>query len=187
MTPRARASADAGIELAVRKNNGKLLSEDVRVNVAWPHFFQDQVFVGSLRSRPEIEHDRTIRENAAFNGAVNRSPGHVFCIPRSTGPVVGSFYSHNEVGILLNGVDTKLYIHLVQSLLKPTAHPIRHDVQESQHAHSGAVNDFFLFLEERLGTGGAGIYDGGHTGLQRQIGRNSKWQSMRPRVGREPV
>src|SRR5579859_5104268 len=86
----------AGVEFAIGKNNGKLLSEDVSVNVAWPHFFQDQVIVGSFRSRPEIEHDGNVGERAAFNSTVNRGPGHVFRIPRLLRPVVRGLYSDNE-------------------------------------------------------------------------------------------
>ena len=178
---------DGGIELAVGKDDRKLLGEDMGVNVARPHFLEYQVLISSLWPRPEIKHDRTICENAALNRTVNRSPGSVFSIPRPPGPVMGGFYSHDEVGILLDGVDTKFHIHFVQALFKPTVHAICHDVQEGQHSYSGAVDDFFLFLKKRLRPGGACIHDGGHAGLQCHISRNSKWQRMCSRVGREPV
>src|SRR6202035_5617206 len=67
---------EGGIELSVGKNNGKLLSEYVSVNVAWPHFLENQVLVSSLRSRPEIVHDGNIRERGAFDRTVNRTPRH---------------------------------------------------------------------------------------------------------------
>ena len=76
---------------------------------------------------------------------------------------MGGFYSHNEVWIFLDRGGAKLRIHLVQALLKSTAHAIRHDVQKSQHSHFGTVNDFFFFLEESLRTRGACIHDGGHS------------------------
>src|SRR5580765_971642 len=140
---------DGGIELAVGKDDRKLLRENVGVYVARPHFLEYQVLISTLWPRPEIKHDRTICENAALNRTVNRSPGSVFSIPRSPGPVMGGFYSHDEVGIFLDGVDTKFHIHFVQALFKPTVHAICHDIQEGQHSYSGAVNDFFLFLKKR--------------------------------------
>src|SRR5712691_6046199 len=134
-----------GIDFSIGKNNGKLLSEHVSVNVARSHLFQDQVLVSSLRSRPEIKHDGNIRERAAFNGAVNRSPGDVLRIPRLLRPVVGGFYSDDEVRVSFDGGGAKLGVHLVQALLEPAAHAIRHDVQKSEHSHFRSINDFFFF------------------------------------------
>ena len=88
-TPRARAWADGGIDFAICKNDRELLSKDMSVNVARAHFLENQILVASLRTRPEVIHDRNIREHAAFDRAVNRSPRHMFPIPRLSGPVVG--------------------------------------------------------------------------------------------------
>ncbi len=108
---------ECGIELAVRKKNGKLLSEDVGVYIARPHSFQNQLLVTSVRPRPEVNHNRNIRKDAAFQGTVRSGPRHVLRIPGPPGPVMSSFHSHNEIWILLDRVDAKLHIHLVEALL----------------------------------------------------------------------
>jgi hypothetical protein len=153
---------EGGIEFSVGKNNGKLLSEYVSVNVARPHFFENQVLVSSLRSRPEIVHDGNIRERGGFDRTVDRTPRHVFPIPGFLRPVVGSLYSHNEVGISFDRGGAKLRVHLVQALLEPTAHAVRDDIQKGQDSDFGAVDDFFLLHEKCLSTRGAGVHDGSH-------------------------
>ena len=71
-----------GIDFAVRKNNRKLLREHISMDVPRPHFFQHQIFVGPVRTRPKIVHHRYISEGCTFNRAIHRRPRHMLCIPR---------------------------------------------------------------------------------------------------------
>src|SRR5260370_41723170 len=89
--------SDGWIELAVRKNNGKLLGEDVRVYVARPHFFQYQGLVSSLRSRPEIDHERNVGHRGPSNRPGTSCSGHEFCVPGLHRRIMGAFYAHNVV------------------------------------------------------------------------------------------
>src|SRR6266704_2255793 len=54
-SPLARFRHD-WVDLAVGKDNGKLLSENMSVNVARPHLLENQVGVRSIWAGPEIKH-----------------------------------------------------------------------------------------------------------------------------------
>ena len=78
-------------------------------------------------------------------------------------------------------------IHLIQTLLQPAIHPIRHDVEEGQHSHSGTVDHFFLFLKKGVRAGCARIYDCGDARLQREICRNPQRHRMCSSLRSKPV
>src|SRR5438552_13793927 len=63
------------IELAIGENDGKLLREDVSMNVTRPHLLQDEVGVCSFGTRPEIEQTYRSEEHTSEL----QSPDHLVC------------------------------------------------------------------------------------------------------------
>src|SRR5579872_117681 len=175
------------IDLAVSKNDGKLLRKDVSMNVSRPHFFQNQIFIGSVWAGPEIVHDRNVRQARAFDGSIYGSPRYVLRIPRQSRPVVRRFYADDDVTVLGDRGSACFGIHFIHTLFKPTLHAVPNDIQESENAHSGAVDDLFLFLQERLRPSRTRIYNRSDSGLEGHIGGNAERQCVHARLRREPV
>ena len=104
----------------------------MRMDVARPHFLQDQLIVAALRRPgPEIEHHRHIGCPAAFFGSIHRSPGNVLRVPRHIRPVMSRLYADNDVAILLDCVGAPLRVHLIEALLQFALHPVSDDVEKS--------------------------------------------------------
>lgn len=161
-----------GIEFAIGKNDGELLSEDVGVNVAGAGFFQDEIGVGAIGAGPEIEHDGTMGGVAASNGVIDSGPRGVFTVPGFIRPVVGRFHTDDEVGIFLDGVGAALHIHFVDILFETTAHTVGDNIEEGEDADGGVIHDAFFFLEKGFRASGTGVDDGGDAGLQDEISGN---------------
>ena len=75
-------------------------------------------------------------------------------IPGLLGPEMRRLHADDDVGILFDRLSAELWVHLVDTLLQTTVHSIRHNVQKGQHPHLGMIDDFFLLLKKRLGSGG---------------------------------
>jgi len=176
-----------GIQLAVGKKDGKLLREDVGVNVAGAGFLENQVGVGAIGTRPEIVHHRPTGGLRASDGVIDRGPRRVLAIPRRIRPVVRRFHSHDQVGIFFDGVSAAFDVHLVDALLQAAAHAIGNDVEESEHADLGMVDDAFFFLKKSFGAGSTRVNDGGDAGLQGKIGGNAEWRFVGTRFRIKPV
>ena len=160
----------------MRIQDGELLRKDVRVDVPGPHVFQDQFGIGALgRARPEIHHHGHAGERAAFNGPIHGGPGRMLRVPGLLRPVVRRFHAHDDVRVLVDGVGAELRVHAGNCLLKAAIHAVGDDVEESQHAHGGAVDHFFLQTQKGTRPGAAGIDNRGHAGGQRQISENPQW------------
>ena len=176
-----------GVELAIGKDDRELLRKDVGVNITWAGLFKDEVGVGTVRARPEIEHDGAIGGLGAGNGVIHRGPGSVLTVPGSVGPVVSSLHTDDDGRIFFDGVDAALDVHLVDALLETAAHAVGDNVEEGENAYFGVIDDAFLFLEKRFGAGSASIDDGGYARLKSEIGRNAKGIFMRASFRIEPV
>src|ERR1700691_324586 len=98
-----------------------------------------------------------------------------------------SLSSDDDVPISRDGGGAKFGVHLIQTLFQPASHPIPDDIQESQNAHLGAIDDFLLLLQEVFAACRTCIDDGGHARLQRHIRRDAKWESVRSGFRSEPV
>jgi len=162
-----------GIQLAVRKNDGKLLREDVGVNVAGPRLFENEIGVGAIGARPKVVHDRTIGCCGTGNGAIDGGPRLVLAIPRLIRPVMGGFHADDEVGIFVDGVSAALDVHFVDTLLKSAAHAVGNDIKESKDADPGVIHDALLFLEKGFGTGSTSVDDGGDARSEDEVGGDS--------------
>jgi hypothetical protein len=158
-----------GIELAIGKNDGKLLSENVGVNVSRPSLFEDEIGISAIRTRPEIVHNGAIRGLGTGDGAIHSGPGRVFSIPGLVRPVMSGFHADDEVGIFVDGLGAALDVHLVDALLQTAAHAVGHNIKKSEHADLGVIHDAFLFRKKRFSAGGAGINDGGYAGSEGEI------------------
>src|SRR5215831_8008800 len=156
------------------------------VNVSRPHPLQ-KIFVGPSLTRPKINHDRDTRERPAFDSAIDSSPGHMLGVPREGRPVVGSFYSNDDVAIPRYCRSANSGIHLIQTALQTTVHSIGHDIQKGQYADSSPVDYLLLLLKESLSTGSACVDNRGDAGLQRHICGNAEGERVRARLGSEPV
>ena len=87
----------------------------------------------------------------------------MFPIPGVLRPIMGGLHTDDNVGILFDCFGTKHDIHLIDGLLQPAIHAVGHDVQESQNAHSGMIDDFFFFLKKSFSSGSPSIHHRGHT------------------------
>ena len=179
--------AEDGVQLAVREKDGKLLCEDVGVNVAGAGFLENQVGVGAIGTRPEIVHHRPTGGLRAGDGVIDCGPRSVLAIPRRIRPVVRRFHSHDKVRIFFDGVSAAFDVHLVDALLQAATHAVGNDVEESEHPDLGMVDDAFLFLEESFGTGSTRVNDGSNAGLQGKIGGNAEWRFVEARFRIKPV
>ena len=133
-------------------------------------FLKNEIGVGAIRARPEIEHDRTICGFTAGDGAVDCSPRSVLAVPGPVRPVVSGFHADDEVGVFLDGFGAAIDVHLVHGLFEPTAHTIGNDIEEGQDADFGVVHHAFFFLKEGFGAGSACVDDGGDSGSEDEIG-----------------
>src|SRR6185369_7255808 len=84
-----------GIYLAVGEDDGKLLREDMSMDVARPHLLEDQLRVSPLGTRPEVEHHGQTDRLSALFGPINGGPGRMRRVPWIVGPVVGGLHSHD--------------------------------------------------------------------------------------------
>ncbi len=176
-----------GIDLAIGENDGKLLREHVSMDIARPHLLEQQLCVSPFRTRPEVEHHGQVDHLSALFGPINCSPRRMGRVPGVVGPVVRRLYSNNDVRIFADSLGATLHIHLVNGLFEAAVHAVAHDVQESQHANFGLIDDLFFFLKKRFGAGAARIHKGRNSGLQREVGRNSQRLEVCASVGGEPV
>ena len=81
----------------------------------------------------------------------------------------------------------ELGIHLLDGLLEPAVHPISDNIQESQHPDLGMVNDFLLFLQERVGACRSRVHNGRYSCRQRNVSGDAQGGDVRTRLGCKPV
>jgi hypothetical protein len=176
-----------GIDLAIGKNNRELLREHVGVNVTRTGFFEDEVGIRAIRTRPEIVHHGAISGCGALDGTVYSDPGLMLGVPRLVGPVVRGFYTDDKIRIFVDGIGAAFDVHLVNILLEAAAHAIGHDVEKSEDAGLGVLHDHFLFGQEGFGAGGASVNDSGYTRSEGEIRGNGVGLDVRTSRGIEPV
>jgi len=176
-----------GIQLAVRENNGKLLREDVGVNVAGPGFFENEVGVGAIGTGPKVVHDRAIGGCGTGNGAIDGGPGLVLAIPGLVGPVMGGFHTDDEVGIFVDGVGAAFDVHFINTLFEAAAHAVGNNVEESEDTDAGVIHDTLFFLKKGFGTGGTGVDHGGDPRGEDEVGGNGIRFDVRTSFGFKPI
>ena len=88
-------------DLAVVIDGRELLGEDMGVDIARPHFLQDQLGIGLRRQvREEIDHHRHPGDVAGLDRAVDRHPGRVRGVEVPFRPVVRGLDADHDVACI---------------------------------------------------------------------------------------
>src|SRR5437667_1665939 len=128
----------------------------VRVDIAGPQFFQNELFKRPLRAESaEVDHHGYVSQLPGFDCALNRCPVWSLIMRR--------LHADDDVPITLCHLGRRLRVHVAGILLHCTASlPMPYDVQHHQDARARMIENARLLLWKILPARGSGVHHRGY-------------------------